>query len=539
MLRVVFFVLSLITIFSSAFAAESGVYRRLVSFEWEAIEEAKSYDIEIIRLTKDEKKGQQLNFKVQQAEWQGPLEPGTYSMRLRARDQRGVPGDWSPFSELAVQLENVNPLYPSPGSKILSSDSKSQKIDFKWKKTPGATSYYVEVTDAQGATLAKEETKDTEFTMELPVAQQYSWKVKALGENDSQSESLAIAQFSLFGPKLAAPEVKKPDSNFVRQLDWSSDEFAKSNDVVVLKLNPQTKKYESQQKFENLTESSLPFDSAWPGGKYQLWIRSNAPLRPSSDISKITFDVKNGDRSPAAEYTTLVRKSIERVTGWYGVASYLITQMQFSGRNPEYNSVAAYSALGGTGRLGFGWAMPESAWGFLGIIDLSGFTFNGKTQTFASTEISGVHKLRLGDRGELRTQVGMFYKELPETIGDPFLASSRTENISFIGPHVGAEYWHSLSPKLGVQLNGHLYYSLMKVQTPNGQDIEPTLSTQFGLMGSFRFSNQFTGLMGYAMRTDNVSYKAAPSPSNFALPGDVNTSTITGHYLNFLAEYNF
>ncbi|MNL66058.1 hypothetical protein D3C87_1904710 [compost metagenome] len=79
----------------------------------------------------------------------------------------------------------------------------------------------------------------------------------------------------------------------------------------------------------------------------------------------------------------------------------------------------------------------------------------------------------------------------------------------------------------------------MKISTPNGQDIDPTLSTQFGIMGSYRFTPNFTGLVGYALREDRVAYKAISSTDTFAEEGDVNQSTIIGHYLNFFAEWAF
>ncbi|HEY1079826.1 MAG TPA: hypothetical protein VGE46_07005, partial [Bdellovibrio sp.] len=256
-------------------------------------------------------------------------------------------------------------------------------------------------------------------------------------------------------------------------------------------------------------------------------------------VAKQTFNVRNGDRSPAAEYTALVRKSIDRVTGWYAIASYLLTEMQFRGVNPENNSAVAYSAMGGTGRVGLGWFHPDTPWGFLSIIDMSGFTFKGKTQTFASAEFNAVYRKNFGDRGELRFQVGPYYKELPETVGDPFSGQSNDLKVSSAGPHAGVEYWFSISPKFGIQANAHMYMSLMKISTPNGEPLRPSLSTQYGFLGSYRFTPTFTGLIGYARREDKVSYNAVPSTTNFAVDGDVNESTVVGNYLNIFAEWAF
>jgi hypothetical protein len=169
---------------------------------------------------------------------------------------------------------------------------------------------------------------------------------------------------------------------------------------------------------------------------------------------------------------------------------------------------------------------------------------NGATKTFASAEANAVYRYQVGERGELRVQMGPFYKELPETVGIKTTttgsgSSSEDQIIKTAGPHVGGEYWYSLSPKLGLQLNAHVYMSVVGLSTPNGQPLEPSMSTQLGLMGSYRITPTFTGLIGYAMREDKVSYKAKPDTSNFAVDGDVNESTIVGNYLNFFAEWSF
>ncbi|MFP5518755.1 MAG: hypothetical protein ACLGGX_02535 [Bdellovibrionia bacterium] len=536
--------ISLLLLLLTATLAQADVsagesYRRVVSFEWEAIEGAKSYDIELTYKSTNKNNNKPQVFKVNTAEWQGPLKPGTHLMRLRARDYRGVPGDWSELSEVIVYLENVHLTSPENGEKIISKNEDEDSIKITWKPTPGASKYEYLLIDAEGKEISKNTTSETSAAFAVPVAQVYNFKIRALDSEGYSSEADSILDFSVVGGKIQKPEIKKPDNVYVRQLEWTASDKSQYSDVTVLKFNAETKKWEKFQSYQALKDNNLPFESTWPGGRYQVAVKSRSPLRQDSDFAKVTFEVKDGNRSPAAEYTAMIRKSIERLSGWYGVASYLITQMQFEGENPEFNSVSSYSAVGGTGRLGLGWAKPENPWGFLTILDLSGFTFEGKTQTFASLESNVVFRKSFGDRGEVRGNIGLFYKELPETIGDPLSNSSSTTNIAFAGPHFGGEYWYSLTPKLGLQVNSHLYYSLFKVKTPNGLDIEPTLSTQFGIMGSYRLSENFTGLMGYAMRVDRVSYQSQTGGSSLAADGDVNSSTITGHYLNFLAEYNF
>lgn len=512
-------------------------YRRLVNFEWDEIEGAKTYEIELQQAKSEG--GKTFNFKVKEAAWNGHLTPGKYMMKLRARDYRNVPGDWSEPSEFNVGLETAVLKYPPPRAKIGSKETEKAKMEFQWAPVGGADEYQFVLTSEDGKTEVSKTLTEPNFKAELPVAMNYTWKISASNKEGIQSDATSVGQFSILGKPLEDPKIDKPESEFVREVKWSRPDYASKYDVYVLRYETATKKWEKYKVFTDTQEDSIPFDETWPGGKYQIAVRAKSDMRPSSQLVKQAFNVRKGDRSPAAEYTALVRKSIDRVTGFYAIASYLLTDMQFQGINPENNSSVAYSAMGGTGRMGLGWFHPDTPWGFLSIIDLSGFTFNGKTHTFASAEVNGVYKKSLGDRGEFRFQAGPYYKELPETVGDPFSGQSKDLKIVSAGPHFGGEYWYSLTPKLGIQVNMHMYLSLVKIETPNGQPLTPSVSTQFGFLGSYRFSPKFTGLMGYARREDRMKYKAVPSATNFAVDGDVNESTVVGNYINFFAEWAF
>ncbi len=513
-------------------------YRRLVNFEWEAIEGAKLYDVELKQVKEGEKE-KVFSFKVKDAIWNGRLSPGKYLMKLRSRDYRGVPGEWSEPSEFNVGLENVILKTPANGSKISAKEADETNVRFSWDIVEGANEYVFELTSEDGKTTINKKVEEPHLEIQIPVSMNYTWSVFAENKDGFKSDDVSKANFTIFGPALNSPKIEPPENEFVREVKWSPPEADTTFDIALSRFNEAKQKWDVVKSIQNYSDLTLPVDSSLPGGQYQFAIRAKKNLRPSSPTASQKFKVREGDRSPAAEYSALVRKSIERLEGWYGIASYLITEMQFSGANPEKNSSVSYNAVGGTGRLGVGWFSPNKPWGFLGIIDLSGFTFNGKTHNFASAEANAIYRKNIGDRGELRLQMGPYYKELPETVGDPFAGTALDLKITSVGPHLGAEYWFSLTPKIGVQLNTHVYISMLKISTPNGQDLSPTLSTQFGFLGSYRFSSNFTGLVGYARREEKMSYRSVPNSNNFAVEGDVNESTIVGNYLNFFAEWAF
>lgn len=537
-MRLATFLLTFITVCLASATAFAEPFRRLVNFEWEPIPGASSYDVE---LQQKKENGKTFKFKVKDAVWNGRLAPGQYDMKLRSRDYRGVPGDWSPSSPVEVGLESAVLVYPRPQSTLGGRGAKDTEVVFRWQPVGGAVAYEVEVSNDDGSFAQKERISGTQWKLDLPVAREYTWKVTALGaEADVKSEAVSLAQFNLLGPKIEKPVLEKPENEFVRDVRWKRPDNAATYDVRVSRLNKE-KKWEPVQTYPDLKDDTIPFDASWDGGVYKVDVKAKADRRIPSDVASGTFKVRKGDRSPAAEFNAEVRKSIDRINGWYAIASYLVTVVKYSSSNydPSVGVGTSYSAVGGTGRIGLGYFQPDKSWGFLGVLDMSGFVNEqGKNLTYTSSEMSAVWRTPVGERGEFRSQMGLYYKEHQVAIGDLVNGTvSSYEKAVVAGPHVSGEYWYSITPKIGFQVNAHAYLGVLKLKTPNGQPIEPGLSSQMGFMGSYRFTKRLTGLMGYTRREDTVTYKSSPAnPSN---DGKKNKATLSGDYLNFFAEYNF
>lgn len=532
-------------VFAAADPALAQPYRRLVNFEWEPIEGATAYDLELKQTKKD---GKTFKFKVKEASWAGRLAPGDYEMRLRALDYRGVPGDWSDNSDFGVGLESARLVFPAPSAAVPGRGGKESPVEFKWEPVGGASRYKIEVTADDGSFRKQEELKDTRLKLDLPVGKAYTWKVSGHAGETIKSEAVSLGQFSMLGAKLAKPVIEKPENEFVRDIRWKRPDHATAFDVTVFRRT-NDKKWEKLQEFRDLKEETVAFAPDWSGGLYRAEVRAKGEMRPPSDVSVSAFKVRKGDRSPAAEFTAEVRKSIDRINGWYGIASYLITMISYKSTmaDPDTTSGSPFSApfsgVGGTGRLGAGYMKDDRKWGFQGIMDLSGFIDNKDTVVnFSSMELNAILRppSDAADRSEVRYFFGVFQQELPVGIGDPLVNGSEFqtyEKVAVMGPHVGAEFWYSITPKIGFQANAHLYLNMMKMQTPNGQDIEPSMSYQIGLLGSYRVNRQWTGLAGIAQKDLAVKYKSNPvKPLHL---DQANEVSLSGTYLNFFAEYAF
>lgn len=528
------------------------VQKRSITLEWEEIPESTSYDVEVTRILADGKKKSPIVFKSKKPSWTGKIFPGKYEMRLRSLDTRGVKGEWSEPSLFWVKLPAPEVLEPKTDAEVKTNENEEFEVTFKWRKIEGGSGYRLEIFKGDKAPdIESSETalivKDTESTSEsikLPVAARYSWRVtaympedKELGEKDNVHRKL-----TLIGKKLLKPKIEKPDTKFVTELSWNKPEYTQKFSYAIQRKNEKGK-WEVLEKKSDIAENNLKLNPQYPGGQLKLSVKAQSELRETSDTVDEDFYVYEGSRTPAAIEEAKLREAIEKEYNSYFIASYLVTILNYEGMNRQDNKGARYNVLGGTGRIGYGYFKPKSQWGFLAIADTAGVIVKNKNHIYSSVETQGIYRTYLGSTTQLRVYSGLFLKQLPEVHG-PSDAKIKVENVTSGGPHAGFQLWQPLSYKLGVQLNGQLMLSAFGIQTPNGEAIEPTLSYQIGVLGSYKMKENITGFAGYAYRVDSVSYKAktysaGSTEENWASPGDVNEATYRGHYLNLYLEWGF
>lgn len=517
----------------------ANTYRRDVNIEWEPVSDANYYELELKPLLQDERN---YNFRTKSAQWKGKLKVGNYQMRARTFDRRGVPGEWSEFSDFDVLLDSTKIISPFSGQAITVTKSGETKADvtFEWEKVEGAESYRIQVSGQHSGFAIDEVVSGINLERTLPVAEKYSWRVTGLGENALKSEPNQEYQFSIHGPKIEKIRFLAPESQFVREIKLENPVSAGYLELVISRWNPDLLKWESVKSSKLETEESIPFDANWVGGKYRVVGTSHGRLRPSSEQAIIEFEVHDGDRSKSSEFNHEIRQSIDRASGWYGTAGYHISQLEYSSKNYDHALPAqtTYSTLSGVSRLGLGYFSDKSNYGFLGLVESSATNTNQGYVTTNSSELSLVWRKRPTELSDLRLHFGAFYREYLVSESDGLTQTVLSfSTASVLGAHLGAEYWYSLTPKYGFQINFRLYEALAKISTPNGQSIEPTLATQLGMLISYKFSRNFSCLLGIASRGDSVRYRSVSSDPRFT--NAVNSVDIKGVFLNIDTVYDF
>ena len=518
--------------------------KRDAELEWEAIPDVSRYEIEVRALSVANSKP--LLFKTKSPAWKGRLRFGKYSLRIRVYDARGVPSLWGEPSEFWVRLLPPEKLTPKTGATIASKSEEIETIPFAWKPVQGAVAYKFDLFSAQASDkpLLTQTVTAPKLDLPLNVAQRYSWRVSVvMDESEPGEPDKTDSSFTIQGAKLKTPDVIDPGTDFVRELSWSKppnvENFTYSLDRFVGRG-----KWRTVEKKTNFTDTKIAFNEKYPGGRYRLRVQGAAQLRPSSQIQTLEFNVRDGDRSEEAANLARLRESLEQPSKFYFITSYFVTNIQYSGVVRERATAVNFDAIGGTGRVGLGYVFPKSPWSTFGVVDLSGFNIKGQTSTFASAEVHAVWR-RTWNVSLLRASGGLFYKELPEASGFALAGTGDVDvsKLTGYGPHVGFEFLHPFTYKVGLQLNARAYLSLAGA-TPNGETFKPQASYQFSVLGSYRLGRETVGFAGYSYRKDNGAYAAKPGDPNdpssgAARAGEENSISITGHYLNLILEYAF
>ena len=470
------------------------------------------------------------------------IRPGTYQMRIRSYDDRGVPGDWGPAAKLLVKLPSVIISQPQAGAVVAAKEKLQQEVELLWEPIPDAAKYRVTARSTSTEWVGEQDVTTNSVRFKLPVAQTFEWNVTPIDERGQLGEILPDNyKFELRGPALEQAQINKPISKFIRELSWDPPALAHDYTVELKYLNPQSKKWERLVKQDHQIEPKLEIDPLKPTGRYRLSVQAHSQRREDSPKVALDFNRRGGFRDPAALDRALLRDSISKPTNFYVIASYMVTQINYRALDAEANTAPSVTAFGGTGRLGAGYHEPESNLGAFAIADLSGFNIGGKNFHFASLELHGTQKLELGQKGELLFGAGFFSKQLPILKGTPQSGFAGVGKVRNTGPHAGLSYWLPLNDRYGVQLNARVYYSILGSST-NAQKVDPAFSTQAGVLGSYRINKSTMGFAGYAYRLDQTQYGAVnklKDPSSYASPGSKNAIIIQGHYLNFVLDISF
>lgn len=504
---------------------------RKVKLEWDANSDAESYELEMGN------KGSSKPFnslrELKEPRWSGTMSPGKYWMRVRGRDDRDLPGEWSEPIEFQVKLGFADIQYPK-NQEIITLPEGSPSLELKWEPVESAKGYAVVVMKDNGEVVETRKTTQLKMNLNLNHSMKYVWFVQALDESGNTGERPQTPnEFIVEGPTIETPHIKKPETQFIRGLEFERPKEAQVVKMSISRFDTTKKDWVSMGDYAVKKGNAIKFLSKWPGGRYQFIAVAEGKYRKSSLPSEIYVDVAKGDRSIAAENRVLIKKSIERTDGWFATANYIIAKTDYVAKVVEENSSTSLSALTGTLRLGTGKFWEESPFGFAAHLDYGGIVVDGKTTYLMGTEVQGLYRLSAGERNETRFKLGLSYQQIPEVTN--ILPKITMGTFAAMAPTAGVEYWHSFSRRMAMQLSGGVKYN-MNGTTTRGAKIQSTMSFNAGVQGGYIYQPGLTGLFGYVYKSEKFLY---PGTNASLQATGTNEIAISGHFLQLSVEYDF
>jgi hypothetical protein len=503
---------------------------RPVFLEWEAVEDASKYELEIVS---SDGKAQKFTTKSPQFDYE--LNVGVYKMRIRAFDDRNVPGAWSPLSDFNVSLSEFRK-QPEKDAQIIVESIKEGLVRFEWQTISGVTNYkfYLRRGEREESFVVA----DTKFEKILPLGGDFQWSVAPMFFDGSESERREFWSFQILGKALQAPKINAPMDAFVKSVSWVLPKDAQWGDVVLSLQDPVSKVWRNYVEYESASAQKIEILPHFPGGNYALTVKAGAPFRLPSEATQLTFEISAGDRSPASQRVQEMRDSLQKKSPYIFQASWLYSDLRYQSQNYEYLSRSQFSAQGGSGRLGAGYLSVDGNWGGAYYADLSGFNIGSDNYRFFAQELHVIYRY-WRDTAMVRWSFGYYQKQMPELIATASANSYRVQTIDFNGPHFGVDYWRPVTRRWGYKLQARLYDLSIDTTTPNGKNLVSRFSYNVGVLGSMRLNNEWVGFLGYTHKVDQVAYQADVNATGFASKGDVNDVQINGNFLNLMLEWNF
>jgi hypothetical protein len=501
------------------------VGKRKVSLEWEKIQQAENYEIEIADKNKN-----RMFLKVSESELTViELSPGEYYFRIRAKDKRGIAGTWSGYELLSVKVGVVRLLEPANNKEKIVLNADTISIDFKWSPASGAEKYLLKIFSKQNSFNKELVLHDNFITVELPVGDNYKWSVQSF--TGSEYSPMSESEFTILGKNYAKPKIEKPKNAFVRRIQWHTESYSDAVDVLIWKLD-----FEKQnwvKVYENLNQKTNQFDFPfdWQGGEYRIEVLAKKDSIPISEKEILTFSVKNGDRSIASENKAMVEELFKRQKIKSYFVNYVASQIVYGTKTPYLNSESTFSALTGAVSIG-GDALFSKYYGLRGQLTFGNMSINKKQNLIKRLELETLYRSVVSDVSDSRVFFGMYYNELPET----HISLSGTKNdiqiSSATGLLMGFDYWQAIYGVWGAK--GILTYALpITGKSGFGSNFKNGNELILGILGSYRYEKEKLFSFGYKYKSEKYQYSSAKE--NY----QDNEITLSGHFFSFDYSWEF
>lgn len=442
------FLILFMLVSKAAFSQES----RWIDIEWEPVEDAVNYEVELFEEENDTKTPRG-KFKVESSTWSNAVPPGKYSLRIRSLDKRGVPGEWSEFIPVKVRMQNPRLFQPVPGSKI-----NTPEVNFEWSEIDGAASYQLVVKNGEGKIVHNNLVKDLRASLYLDDLGNYSWVSYALEENEAlrpEEEFLAsgFKPFSRVGGELDPPEVKVNVSGKV-SITWQKIRGARVYEVDYLPPADSDK----SRRFKLRRESFAFAANRLREGVTTITFKSTAPGYPDS-LKTVVQLLRSGKKIEIQDIIQGKKEEKDRVSPaslrWKNelFASMTLARYKYSSTEIENDTRLDQKELTGVG-VGLEWVNKPKLNSLQRKTEFSYLQLTSGRETGASVRAAfSLNGEKFYRTGRFTYGGGLNLLRLPAFMGNRFEDDIFVEHSLSLGPQLQLGYSAALSNNWGWDAN--------------------------------------------------------------------------------------
>lgn len=220
-----FSIIDLLTGSSTAFAQVAIKSEGPVDIQWQPIEGAIGYDVEIAPDAKFSRNLVKRRVSSPRFYWPD-AKPGRYYMRASSVDTRNRPGPFSQTSELFISYQPPKLLSPADATKLTLKPGV-RNVTFRWQTSERARRYAVEIsmTGDFSKPLIRRQLENREGRLALNLDPgSYFWRVQAIYHGSTQFVASEPFRFTVNYRELPAPTLESPaNQSTVRHTDGLVD----------------------------------------------------------------------------------------------------------------------------------------------------------------------------------------------------------------------------------------------------------------------------------------------------------------------------
>lgn len=454
----------------------SAVQLRTVEMSWAPIQGAKEYELKLYKY-----QGQNLNvyksYKLNSPHWNQEIAPGEYSFQIRSLDYREVPGKWSERKDFTVKLPSVNQTFPVNNESMNLSEDGDIEITFRWDEVKESTQYNFSLINKNRKIIKDINTKNSFYQMTFDSADEYLWKVSALGRNDKEPKNKDYnKKFIITPPKLAAPEINLKVDQKHLTISWTTNSESNKEIITLYKRKNNKwkeiyKKAKSKKKFLSIIKRKVPV------GKYKIKIYA---FTKSNDQSKPALTYFDWDKS---ELTNIKNNSIKSnnnddFTGKkspyeIGVGFSLI-DLNYEGAFSTNNTKIKDTITGQRLHLWGAYSLKNPKHFLDANFSISDLV--NRTESWILMAIQAAYNYRLSTgKHSLDLFSGLYLRDLPYVSGKNITKIFHRDTTRVFGLTLGSQYKYFMHRFWKAGLRFQLNSSLTTVSSPNESPLSPSI----------------------------------------------------------------